>query len=971
MGAAESIFYDDEEEEEEDELTPRPQRIRPPPSAAAARSAVTAGAARGGGRGGTVRPRPPPSPSLKQPARQMVPQQTTTQRRRVIQQHPAAAAAPSADHQEAATRSRPPAATVDPNPPLELSGMVLGMEATGKHTLMQRLEGKEPEFSTRGARRGRHHHQRNNSAVSNTTSETPSAASDSRQQRIVTAPYQTPPNVPKWDDRIQLRVQAGRKVISKHHPVDFYVLLVDPRHDRKKFEKYISKTVTTALRAQGYGKKTNSTDQQQQSHPFCLCLLRNFRDLLPEEENEDDTGNGATIIGESDLTAWTMQILQDCASDLTDPVLQCCNTSLLNCYGLGLLHHFIYQAYVQRKRFDLEQQLRQIQQVQTQVLRGAPAALSYADYCAQVELLAQNNGAVAARRRSTTNDDETSTTSATSSRRKIVGVLPTATSASSAARGRANSGESSSTLPSSAQPSLVHDARDALEAFLESDSDDSAPQKDAEDDDNSSSSSDENDEEDFFYDESGVRHEARKDRVDAGSNGNEELKPSTQQATVQTVEKEPHPIASSVQSKADSVDEGGTLNSETNRDHSVERPLSPKSLQKQTDASQDDASNENAGEQSEHDDSDHPVVDDDRTKRCDETTDSAQKPSPDIDDGKTNSENGTNGVGSEAISAFPSQDDANEKVDSTNEDSPQKPTPNTTKPSDDGDDESESEFFVDDAAGTEDALRDGTIEDVSVKAAGIEDDKKTDLEPEPDQSVNADEPGNKSTVPVDEQLSNVKSSTPDTDQPTENRRNCPIDDDDDESESEFFIEDTGDAGNEDAADDTPRNVSSSGEANETADKDLVEEETERAAEVESKPEISKSNHQDETPDEEETEARAAPTVKIAEDPATTDESSRDRQEEASPQHERQQQPRPLPTATSAPATNSGSQISAEARAAILAAQQDMERMMLEQQQQRQQQTSDKQKKSKKSKDGEKKKKAKKEKKSKKEKVDDE
>lgn len=840
-----------------------------------------------------------------------------------MQQAAAAAPPASAEHQDAVparARPRTPAVAAQTNPPLELSGMVMGMEATGKHTLMQRLEGKEPEFNTGGgSRRGRHHHKRSDSAVSNATSESPSAASNSRQQRIVTAPYQTPPNVPKWDDRIQLRVQAGRKVISKHHPVDFYVLLVDPRHDRQKFEKYLSKTVTTALRAQGYGKKTSDTEQQQKQHPFCLCLLRSFRDLLPEEDN------GATIIGESDLTAWTLQILQDCAPDLTDPVLQCCNTSLLNCYGLGLLHHFIYQAYVQRKRFDVELQLKQIQQAQTQALREAPAALTYADYCAQVEQLVQNNGA-ASRRRGTTNDDETSTTSATSSRRKMVGgVLPASPSASSNARGRANSGESSSTLPSSAQPSLVPDAKDALEAFLESDSDDSTPPKD--DDNNSSNSSDKNDGEDFFYDESGMRYEAGKGRVEDDSSGNEEPTPTTQRAEEQTNEKKLNPVKSSDPTKAGSDNEGDL-------DNSVERPSSPTSSQKQTDASQDEASNENAGEEeSEHDDLDHPVVV------------PPEERSPGIDDREANNENDTNGVGSEVISAIPAQKDVDEKVDRAVEASPNKPIPT---PADD-DEASEKEFFVDDAAGdgdTEEALRDGTGH-VSAETGN---DKKNDLEPEPNQSADADEPDSKLT-----------GSTHATDEPMKNHRK-PVADDD-ESEREFFIEETGD---EDVVEDAPRNVSSADEAIGKTGESAMEEETEIDAEPESKPEISKVIH-NETSDEE-AEAAATPDSKVAEESHTVDESNRAREEEESPHDERQQQqPRPLPTATPAPATDSGSQISAEARAAIFAAQQDMERMMLEQRQQK----SEKPKKPKKSKDGEKKKKSKKEKKAKKEKVESE
>ena len=470
--------------------------------------------------------------------------------------------------------------------------MVLGMSATGKHTLMQRLEGKEPDFTTRETRRRKHHHR----TGSVNTNESPSSVASGGEPRVATAPYQAPPNMPTWDnDRIQLRVQTGRKVISKHHAVDFYVLLVDPRQDRKKVEKYLTKTLSTALRAQGYGGTKDASTTAQQ-HPFCLCLLRNFRDLLPEDDDDDDNGVANTI-SESDLTSWTLQILQDQAPDLADPVLQCCNTSLLNCYGLGLLHNFIYQAYVQRKRLDLEQRLRQIQQAQSRA-QSAAAAVSYAEYCAQVEQLVVGR-----------NDDETTATTATSSGggvaqqrpgKMVPSVQQPHSVAAAASRGRAESGESSSTLPSSAQPSLVN-AKDALEAFLESDSDDSGDDGSVQNDENDDSSDDadagENDEEDFYYDESGVRYEAGHPRQVDACRDSEDEKPADVVPTkeAQVPEKKSVKIeaiedrSESHEEKDDDSDADEPVSHEDERASEPSPRNSETSPRKSTDASLDDA----------------------------------------------------------------------------------------------------------------------------------------------------------------------------------------------------------------------------------------------------------------------------------------------------------------------------------------------------------------------------------------------
>lgn len=379
----------------------------------------------------------------------------------------------------------------------ELHGLVLGLSRSGKRTLLQRLEGKEPVF----------HVPRNSKRDGDLDS-----ASKSEESTIASAPYQAPPHLPTFDEQIQLHVQASKKVSKNAPAADFYVILIDPRHDRTKLGKYLAKSLHSALRAQGYGRDATSPNKR----PFCLCLLRNFRDLIPEINAA--AADCVATVSESDLTSWTMEILQEYNNpDLEMLLLQCTNTSLLNCFGLGTLHHFIYQAYVQRKQYDAEQALLRLQEAATRSRHEAPETVSYEEYLADIDRQATNGGPSegggGSRRshnsgRLVRNDDETTATTATTSsggagRRKI--IIPVAqdhedNTSSRHQRLRAASGESSSTLPSVQQS--LDNAKDALEAFLESDSDDSHHARRRQD---MGSEQDDTDEEDFVYDDAGTR----------------------------------------------------------------------------------------------------------------------------------------------------------------------------------------------------------------------------------------------------------------------------------------------------------------------------------------------------------------------------------------------------------------------------------------------------------------------------------
>lgn len=213
--------------------------------------------------------------------------------------------------------------------PLALSGIVLALPKSGKRTLLQRLQGKDPFAEDR------------------------SSGDRSVEERSVTIPYVSGQTC--WD-RIQLHIQATR-IPQRLSSIDFGVILLDPRQKQETSKEYLSLILQTIF-------------QEKKKAPICLCILLNFRDLKEKHHRKAWTT-------ESHVKTWTMECLQK--HDWLDPsrlVLVSGETSLLNCYGLPLLHHFMYQSYLCRKQWDLEQQMAEIRNAQLEA-RTLPEMPSY------------------------------------------------------------------------------------------------------------------------------------------------------------------------------------------------------------------------------------------------------------------------------------------------------------------------------------------------------------------------------------------------------------------------------------------------------------------------------------------------------------------------------------------------------------------------------------------------------------------
>ena len=151
---------------------------------------------------------------------------------------------PSQTQSPAGSRPRP-IRRPRPGPVVTLNGLVLGLTGSGKRTLLQRLEGKDPF------------------AVASTDGSNNEQHDDEDSPRGITVPYQPPQNATVWD-RIQLHVELKP---NKDVAADFSVILINPRHDAKSLQPYISRLVSMLIQ------------QRDRNKPLCLCFLLNFRDL--------------------------------------------------------------------------------------------------------------------------------------------------------------------------------------------------------------------------------------------------------------------------------------------------------------------------------------------------------------------------------------------------------------------------------------------------------------------------------------------------------------------------------------------------------------------------------------------------------------------------------------------------------------------------------------------------------------------
>jgi len=115
--------------------------------------------------------------------------------------------------------------------------------------------------------------------------------------------------------------------LDRKEEMDFILIMIDPR---------IEKTIDFAERT--------LIDLSNQINPISFCLLWNFRDVLPLETEYASKLSSVTDIFNTSSTNISS--------------LEC---SMKNCYGLQPLHEFIQIPYLAKKRFQLEQKMKEVQ----------------------------------------------------------------------------------------------------------------------------------------------------------------------------------------------------------------------------------------------------------------------------------------------------------------------------------------------------------------------------------------------------------------------------------------------------------------------------------------------------------------------------------------------------------------------------------------------------------------------------------
>jgi hypothetical protein len=292
-----------------------------------------------------------------------------------------------------------------------------------------------------------------------------------------------------WD-RIQCQVEIVVELKKDNSPVDFCVILVDPRHDRDRIQDYLGASIASLLLRQGY-TAIDEPSLSRQKRPICLCLVLNFCDLLTSAE---------TTLSESDVSQMTFLALQHC-SDLepSQLLLQCTSTSLYNCYGLAGLHHFIYQSYLVHKEWKLNESLRAVQQAQLDSRQHVPGSVSYKDYLRNLDEVSSAAAEQQESQMTSTTSSQHPTRPRPRERHPNSGTAP---------RHKQQDKKQQRNDRRLHDVSAKHtslDAKNALEAFLAADEDENLGALTATPTfiHNDTSSSDHED--DFFYDESGMR----------------------------------------------------------------------------------------------------------------------------------------------------------------------------------------------------------------------------------------------------------------------------------------------------------------------------------------------------------------------------------------------------------------------------------------------------------------------------------
>eukprot|EP00978_Attheya_sp_CCMP212_P038371 scaffold189374_cov57-Attheya_sp.AAC.3 len=255
---------------------------------------------------------------------------------------------------------------------LLLKGVVLGGLSTGKTCLLRRLRGEDPFLLSGGSHKP--------------------DPSRPRKKIMALIPYQ-PPDLPTntaevpWS--VQLHMVEGTNsllsVPAKKNKVtlpDVAVVMVDPRRTetelRTELETILQNIVSQFLDQVTKSSKgdcsTNTEDESSSSptslhkedpcKPLSVCVLLNFRDLLPSDQTDKDNKVMELVkaLIQEALQSYRKRVDNSCSSLLT---IDSFFASMKNCYGLTTLHEFLSVPYWKRREYEVLLQLHAIRQQQS------------------------------------------------------------------------------------------------------------------------------------------------------------------------------------------------------------------------------------------------------------------------------------------------------------------------------------------------------------------------------------------------------------------------------------------------------------------------------------------------------------------------------------------------------------------------------------------------------------------------------
>jgi len=173
-------------------------------------------------------------------------------------------------------------------------------------------------------------------------------------------------------DKIPFRMPPDASDRVALHLVDdwnagFTVYLVDPRHDPDAIRHHLHTTLETIWKVR----------YRDVAHPppFCLCILVNFRDQMHDNDK---------TLSQADVQQLTLEciLLQDPPLEPSLLQLQCVESSLVNFYGLTVLHAFCYQSYLAHKLYKANLTVQRLLQAQRAAV--VPTLDPYPQYVQQL-----------------------------------------------------------------------------------------------------------------------------------------------------------------------------------------------------------------------------------------------------------------------------------------------------------------------------------------------------------------------------------------------------------------------------------------------------------------------------------------------------------------------------------------------------------------------------------------------------------